>query len=43
MKDFLKKFQTTVNYNTWKSSENYIEPNVSYITENGGGALNIQH
>ena len=36
MKDYLKEFATAANHTTWMESEDYIEPSVAYITENGG-------
>ena len=34
MKDYLKLFASVANYDTWKSSENYIEPSVSHTLDN---------
>ena len=32
MKDFITTFNTITNYNIWKSSDRYVQPNASYIS-----------
>ena len=39
-KEYLKKFDTEAQYNTFKTSADYVEPNVSFIKETNGVAYN---